>query len=85
MVLAAGRAVYAAGSDREAARLAGLEPTRLVFWVFAVAGMLVGMLYCDSSPVSAEPLNCAPTWPLLVRVILLPSLPVVVCRAGRTY
>ena len=41
--LAAGRAVYAAGSDREAARLIGLEPRRVVFWVFAVAGMLVGI------------------------------------------
>jgi rhamnose transport system permease protein len=41
--LAAGRAVYAAGSDREAARLAGLEPRRVVFWVFTVAGMLVGI------------------------------------------
>jgi len=41
--LAAGRAVYATGSDREAARLAGLEPRRVVFWVFAVAGMLVGI------------------------------------------
>jgi rhamnose transport system permease protein len=41
--LAAGRAVYAAGSDREAARLTGLEPRRVVFWVFAIAGMLVGI------------------------------------------
>jgi rhamnose transport system permease protein len=41
--LAAGRAVYAAGSDREAARLTGLEPRRVVFWVFAAAGMLVGI------------------------------------------
>jgi rhamnose transport system permease protein len=41
--LAGGRAVYATGSDREAARLTGLEPRRVVFWVFAVAGMLVGI------------------------------------------
>jgi len=41
--LAAGRAVYAAGSDREAARLMGLEPQRVVFWVFVIAGMLVGI------------------------------------------
>jgi rhamnose transport system permease protein len=41
--LAAGRAVYATGSGREAARLAGLEPAHVVFWVFAVGGMLVGI------------------------------------------
>src|SRR5206468_3923684 len=41
--LAGGRAVYATGSDREAARLTGLEPRRVVFWVFALAGMLVGI------------------------------------------
>src|SRR2546425_908566 len=33
--LAAGRAVYAVGSDAEAARLAGIEPTRVTFFVFA--------------------------------------------------
>src|SRR5437667_2119939 len=41
--LAAGRAVYATGSDREAARLSGLAPQTVVFGVFVVAGMLVGI------------------------------------------
>jgi rhamnose transport system permease protein len=41
--LGAGREIYAVGSDREAARLAGLEPRRVLFWVFVVAGMLVSV------------------------------------------
>ena len=41
--LAAGRAVYAVGSDSEAARLAGIEPTRVTFWVFTLMGALVGL------------------------------------------
>ncbi len=41
--LAAGRAVYAVGSDAEAARLAGIEPSRVVFSVFALTGALVGL------------------------------------------
>jgi rhamnose transport system permease protein len=41
--LAAGRAIYAVGSDPEAARLAGIEPRRVVFAVFAVAGALTGL------------------------------------------
>ena len=41
--VAAGRAVYAVGSDREAARLAGIEPTRVVFGVFVLMGALVGL------------------------------------------
>ncbi len=41
--LAAGRAVYAVGSDVEAARLAGLEPRRIVFGVFTVMGALAGL------------------------------------------
>lgn len=40
---AVGRALYAVGSDAEAARLAGIEPRRVVFGVFAVAGALVGV------------------------------------------
>ena len=36
--LAAGRAVYATGSDPEAARLAGIRPRRVVFGVFVVDG-----------------------------------------------
>lgn len=40
--LGAGRAVYAVGSDAEAARLAGIEPPRVVFGVFVLMGALVG-------------------------------------------
>lgn len=38
-----GRAVYAVGSDREAARLVGIEPPRVIFGVFVLAGALVGL------------------------------------------
>jgi rhamnose transport system permease protein len=41
--LAAGRAVYAVGSDREAARLAGIRPGRVVFAVFVLMGALAGL------------------------------------------
>jgi rhamnose transport system permease protein len=41
--LAAGRAVYATGSDREAARLAGIRPNRVVFSVFLLMGALTGL------------------------------------------
>ncbi len=41
--LAAGRAVYAAGSDAEAARLAGIDPGRVVLGVFALMGALTGV------------------------------------------
>jgi rhamnose transport system permease protein len=41
--LALGRAIYAVGSDSEAARLAGIEPKRIVFVVFTVMGALVGL------------------------------------------
>jgi rhamnose transport system permease protein len=41
--LRAGRAVYAVGSDAEAARLAGIEPRAVVFGVFVVMGALVGL------------------------------------------
>jgi rhamnose transport system permease protein len=41
--LAAGRAVYATGSDSEAARLAGIRPGRVVFRVFLVMGTLSGL------------------------------------------
>jgi rhamnose transport system permease protein len=37
-----GRFVYAVGSDAEAARLAGIDPRRVTFGVFAVMGALVG-------------------------------------------
>ena len=41
--LRAGRAVYAVGSDAEAARLAGIEPPRIRFAVFVLMGALVGL------------------------------------------
>jgi rhamnose transport system permease protein len=41
--LAAGRAVYAVGSDEEAARLAGVRPKRVVFAVFVLMGALTAL------------------------------------------
>ncbi len=41
--VAAGRAVYAVGSDPEAARLAGLRPPVVVFGVFVLMGGLTGL------------------------------------------
>jgi rhamnose transport system permease protein len=41
--LAIGRAIYAVGSDAEAARLAGIDSQRVVFGAFALLGMLVGL------------------------------------------
>ncbi|HEU4391422.1 MAG TPA: ABC transporter permease [Blastocatellia bacterium] len=41
--IAAGRAIYAVGSDAEAARLAGIEPPQVVFGVFVLMGMLAGL------------------------------------------
>jgi rhamnose transport system permease protein len=41
--LAAGRSVYATGSDAEAARLAGIRPRRVIFGVFVVMGALAGL------------------------------------------
>ena len=41
--LGAGRAVYAVGSDAEAARLVGIEPPRIIFGVFVTMGALVGL------------------------------------------
>jgi rhamnose transport system permease protein len=41
--LAAGRAAYAVGSDAEAARLAGVRPARVVFWIFTLTGALAGL------------------------------------------
>ena len=40
--VAAGRAVYATGSDAAAARMAGIDPRRVVFWVFTGTGALTG-------------------------------------------
>jgi rhamnose transport system permease protein len=41
--VAAGRAVYATGSNEQAARLAGLDTARVTFVVFATAGALTGL------------------------------------------
>jgi rhamnose transport system permease protein len=41
--LAAGRFVYAVGSDAEAARLAGIRPQRVTFAVFVLIGALTGL------------------------------------------
>lgn len=41
--LAAGRHVYAVGSDAEAARLAGIDPRRTTFAVFLTMGALIGL------------------------------------------
>ena len=41
--VAALRAVYATGSDSEAARLAGIAVTKVVFWVFVLTGALTGL------------------------------------------
>ena len=41
--LAGGRALYAVGSDAEAARLAGIEPPIVTFSVFVLMGALVGL------------------------------------------
>ena len=41
--LAAGRFVYAVGSDAEAARLAGISPQSTTFAVFVIMGALVGL------------------------------------------
>lgn len=41
--LAAVRAIYATGSDVEAARLAGLPTKQVVLWVFVVMGALTGI------------------------------------------
>ena len=41
--LSAGRAIYAVGSDAEAARLAGIAPQRVVFGAFVLLGALTGL------------------------------------------
>lgn len=41
--LAVGRFVYAVGSDREAARLAGIHPQGVTFGVFVLMGALIGL------------------------------------------
>jgi rhamnose transport system permease protein len=41
--LRAGRSIYAVGSDKEAARLAGIDPRRVTLGVFTLTGALVGI------------------------------------------
>jgi rhamnose transport system permease protein len=41
--LAAGRFVYAVGTDQEAARLAGIRPQRVTFLIFLLMGMFTGL------------------------------------------
>ncbi len=41
--LAAGRLIYAVGSDAESARLAGLRPRRVTFFTFLLNGALMGL------------------------------------------
>jgi ribose/xylose/arabinose/galactoside ABC-type transport system permease subunit len=41
--LSAGRAVYATGSDPDAAWLVGVRPQRVVFWVLTLMGALTGL------------------------------------------
>lgn len=41
--VAAGRAIYATGSDPEVARLAGIRPRRVVFGAFVLMGALTGL------------------------------------------
>jgi rhamnose transport system permease protein len=41
--VSAGRFVYAVGSDAEAARLAGIRPQAVTFWVFVLMGALTGL------------------------------------------
>ncbi len=40
--LTVGRAVYAVGSNENAARLAGIDAARVTFWMFTAAGALTG-------------------------------------------
>jgi len=41
--LAAGRMIYATGSDAGAARLAGIDPRRVTFWTFVTLGALTAI------------------------------------------
>jgi rhamnose transport system permease protein len=62
--LRAGRAVYATGSDPEAARLAGIRPRLVVFGVFVAMGMMTalaalvnGIQSTDGDPTSGQGLS----------------------------
>ena len=39
----AGRNIYAVGSDAEAARLAGINSPKVIFWIFTIMGALTGI------------------------------------------
>ncbi len=56
--MAAGRAFYAAGSNPEAARLAGIDPARVVFAAFALTGGLTGLAaMCNAVRFNQIPTN----------------------------
>jgi rhamnose transport system permease protein len=52
--IAAGRRIYAVGSDAEAARLAGINPKRVTFGVFALMGALTGLAAVMSTAQSPQ-------------------------------
>lgn len=52
--LAAGRAIYATGSNAEAARLTGHDPKQVVLAVFVASGALTGLAACLNSIRFAE-------------------------------
>lgn len=63
--LSAGRAVYAVGADAEAARLAGIEPPRIVLGVFVLMGALTGLAaLLNAVRFSAVPSNAGLGWEL---------------------
>lgn len=56
--LALGRAFYAAGSNPEAARLAGIDPARVIFAAFVLTGALTGLAaLCNAVRFSQIPSN----------------------------
>jgi rhamnose transport system permease protein len=56
--LSGGRAVYAVGSDREASRLAGIEPRNVVLGAFVLTGALTGLAaLLNATRFSAIPSN----------------------------
>lgn len=56
--LSAGRTIYAVGADREASRLAGIEPRNVVFGSFVLMGALAGIAaLLNAARFSAVPSN----------------------------
>ena len=54
--LSAGRTVYAVGADREASRLAGMEPRNVIFGSFVLMGALAGIAaFLNAARFSAVP------------------------------